>query len=125
MISLDKFILYLKHFSFIAFLVAMVILYSSFHKYSLGTFCLIVSYIYIIITFIMMFIKNKNEETGIFNNLVICFLHIHICYIAYRYYLIKDFTIGANDQYFKFNFLMISICMTILCFNKILIASEH
>ena len=94
-------------------------------KYDLGNICFIIAFLYIISTFIMFFIKNKYEESNIFNNFVLWFMHIYICYVSYRYYLIKDYAITGDDIYFKFNFLMISICMIILCFNKIIMAIDN
>ena len=123
--NINRLLLYIRHISFIAFLIAIIVLYPGFKKYNLGNICLFVTFAYIIITFIMFFIKNKYEENSFFNNFVLCFLHIYICYVAYRYYLVKDYAIGGNDNYFGFNFLMISICMIILCFNKILIANNN
>lgn len=122
--KLNKLFLYIRHISFIAFLIAIIVLYPSFKKYDLGNISFIISIIYIIITFIMFFIKNNYEETSFFNNFVLCFMHMYICYVAYKYYLIKDYAITGDGRYFKFNFLMISICMIILCFNKIFIANN-
>ncbi len=123
--KLNKCFLYVRHVSFIAFLIAIIILYPAFMKYDLGNICFIISFLYIISTFIMFFIKSINEENNLFNSLVLCFLHIYICYVSYRYYLIKDYAITGDGSYFKFNFLMISICMIILCFNKIIIAVDN
>ena len=119
-----KLVLYLRHISFILFLLALIILYSSFEEFKYGQLCLIVSLIYIFVTFVMFFIKNKDEESNIFNNFVLCFLHTYICFVAYKYYLIKDFPIISNSDYFSFNLLMISVCMSVLCINKIIIAAD-
>ena len=119
-----RLILYFRHISFILFLVAIIILYSGFEKFNFGKLCLIISFIYIIITFIMFFIKNKYEETNVFNNLVLCFLHFYICFVAYKYYLVWNYPVISNSNYFGFNFLMISICMSILSVNKIIISTN-
>ena len=117
-------LLYLRHISFIAFLVAIIILFSAFGKYYLGNVCLIVSFLYIIVTFIVIFIKNKNEESSLLNNFVLCLLHLYICFVAYKYSIIGNYPINVNNEYFSFNFLIISICMTILCLNKIIIMNN-
>ena len=117
-------VLYLRHISFILFLLAEIVLYSSFEKFKFGKLCLIISLIYIIVTFIMFFIKNKYEESNIFNNFVLCFLHLYIYFVASKYYLVKDYPVINNSNYFSFNLLMISICMSILCINKIIIALD-
>ena len=122
--NLKKTMLYSRHISFIIFLIAEIILYPSFEKFEFGKICLIVSLVYIVVTFIMFFVKNKNEESSVFNNFVLCFLHIYILFVAYKYYLIKDYAIISNTSYFSFNFLMISICISILCINKLLITIE-
>ena len=122
--NLKKTMLYSRHISFIIFLIAEIILYPSFEKFEFGKICLIVSLVYIVVTFIMFFVKNKNEESSVFNNFVLCFLHIYILFVAYKYYLIKDYAIISNTSYFSFNFLMISICISILCINNLFITIE-
>ncbi len=117
-----RLLLYFRHISFILFLIAIIILYSGFEKFNFGKLCLIISFIYIIITLIMFFTKNKYEESNVFNNLVLCLLHFYICFVAYKYYLIMDYPIINNTGYFSFNFLMISICMIILSANKFVIS---
>lgn len=121
---LKNVLLYFRYVSFIAFLVAIIIMYPGFHKYNSGNVCLILSFIYIIMTFIMMFIKNYDEENSIFNNFVLCFLHIYICFVAYKYHVIGNYAIDVNNEYFSFNFLMISVCMFILSVNKVIITSK-
>ena len=106
------------------FLIATIILFPGFNKYNLGNVCLIVSLIYIVVTFIVIFIKNKNEEFSLFNNFVLCFLHLYICFVAYKYTIIGNYAISVNNEYFSFNFLMISICMGILCVNKLIIINS-
>ena len=119
-----KILLYLRHISFIMFLIAMIIMLPGFYKYDTGTICLITSLVYTIITFIVMFIKNKNEESSFFNNFVLCFLHLYICLVAYKYNMIGNYATNINNEYFSFNFLMISICMGILCVNKLIIINS-
>lgn len=115
---------YLRHISFIAFLISMIIMYPSFHNYNLGIVCLITSFIYIIISFITIFIKSSSEENSIFNNFVLCFLHMYICFVAYKYHLVGNYATDINNEYFSFNFLMISICMFVLSINKLIITSK-
>lgn len=122
--TFKEILLYIRHISFIAFLVAIIVLYPSFDKYKIGNICLIVSLVYIILTFMMIFVKNKNEEDNFLSNIVLCFLHLYICFVAYKYQTIGSYALFNNTEYFSFNFLMISICMGILCANKLIIASS-
>ena len=120
---LKEIILYLRHISFIAFIICIIILYSGFLKYSIGNVCLVVSFIYIIMTFLLFFIKNRNEESNTFNNIVLIFLHFYICVVAYRYIIIASNAMMENTTYFSFNFFMISLCLSILSVNKIIICN--
>lgn len=117
--------LYIRHLSFIAFLIAIIVLYSGFFKFDFGMICLIISMIYILFTFIMIFVKNVNEEYSLFNNFVLSFLHLYICFIAYKYYFVADDAIVGNLIYFKVNFFIISLCMLILTINKILLTNSY
>lgn len=121
---MSKCLLYLRHISFIAFLWAMIVLYPGFSKYDLGTLCFSFSFIYICITFIMFFVKDKNEENSLLNNFVLCFLHIYICFLAYRYSIVHNTMFSNVDMYFKVNFFIISLCMFILTINKIILANS-
>lgn len=124
-ISLIKIILkYTRHITFIFFLIAMICLFPSFKKTDFGNICFYISIVYIIATFIMIFIKNEQEETKALNNFVLIFLHLYICLIAYKYQIISDYVINTNTSYFKFNFIIISICMIILIINKFLISNN-
>ena len=121
---MSKCLLYLRHLSFIAFLWAMIVLYPSFSKYTLGSLCLSFAFIYICITFIMFFVKNKNEENSLLNNFVLCFLHVYICFLAYRYSIISNTVFTNMDMYFKINYFIISICIFILTVNKVILANS-
>ena len=122
--KLNSLILYIRHISFIAYLIAMIYLYTAFYKYSFGVICLIFSFFYIITTFVMFFIKNKNEENSILNNLVLCFLHSYICFLAYRYSSVYNVAFIHVDDYFKINFFIIAICLFTLTMNKIIITNS-
>lgn len=115
--------IYSRHISFIAFLVAIILLYPSFEKTKYGTICFYISIVYIITTFIMFFIKNKQEETNLLNNFVLIFMHLYICFIAYKYQTIANYLIDSNTSYFSFNYIIISICITVLIINKLLISN--
>lgn len=121
--TLSNIMLYLRHISFIEFLICMIILYSAFFKFDLGIVCLIISFIYIIMTFVLFFIKNKNEENNIFNNFVLIFLHSYVGIVAYRYLIIANSAVMSNATYFSYNFFMISLCLFILTINKIIICN--
>ena len=122
--KLNVFVLYIRHISFIIYLVAMIYLYTGFYKYSFGIICLVLSLFYIITTFVMFFIKNDNEEKSILNNLVLCFLHGYVCFLAYRYSNVYNVAFIDIDSYFKINFFIISICLFILTMNKMIIANS-
>lgn len=115
---------YIRHISFILFLIAMIYLFPSFKKIDFGNTCFFISIVYIITTFIMFFIKNKQEETNTLNNFVLTFMHLYICLIAYKYQEISNYIINNNASYFKFNFIIISICMVILIINKFLVSNN-
>lgn len=117
--------LYIRHLSFIAFLGALIVLFPGFKSYEVGNTCFLVSIIYIVITFIVFLIKSKEEEYNLLNNFVLSFLHIYICLIAYKYSFSRTYVIGDSSNYFEFNFLIISICMTILTFNKLFMSSNY
>ena len=72
----------------------------------------------------MFFVKNKNEENSLLNNFVLCFLHIYICFLAYRYSIVHNTMFSNVDMYFKVNFFIISLCMFILTINKIILANS-
>ncbi len=122
--KLSNTFLYLRHFSFIAFLVAMLYLYPGFHTYNFGILCLVLSMFYIIITFIMFFVKSDTEEMNFLNNFVLFFLHGYVCFLAYRFTSVYNVAFTDADIYFKINFFIISICLFILTMNKIILANS-
>ena len=117
-------LLYTRHISFIAFIISIIIIYPAFNKFELGTLCSVTTFIYIVITFIMFLAKNKNEETHLLNNLVILFLHIYVYSLAYNYTLFENYAITDNLDYFKLNFLILSICISALTVNKLIISQS-
>ncbi len=121
--KLSNIILYLRHVSFIEFLICIVILYSAFFRFDLGIVCLVISTIYIVITFAFFFIKNSNEQNNAFNNFVLIFLHLYVGIVAYRYLIISNSALMSNTTYFSYNFFMISLCLFILTINKIIICN--
>ena len=122
--KLSNIFLYFRHVSFIAFLVAMIYLYPSFHMYSFGVLCFVLSMIYIIITFVMFFVKNSVEENNFLNNFVLFFLHGYVCFLSYRFTAVYNVAFTEVDIYFKINFFIISICLFILTTNKIILANS-
>ena len=116
-------VLYIKYLSFIAFLVAGIVLYPAFIKYQLGKACLVMFLIYTVFTFYTFFLKNKIEAYSILNNTVICIFHFYICFVAYKYYTISDAVFTVSIEYFNLNFLIISICMLILTANKLILCN--
>lgn len=118
-------LLYIRHFSFIAFLIAMTILYPAFNKFKLGNIYIVIFLIYILSTFIMFFIKNKNEEDNILNSIVVTFLNIYICLIAYKYNILSSYVIDNSYSYFNFNITMIAFCMLIITINKLIIINTN
>lgn len=117
-------VLYIRHISFILFLVSLTYLYPSFNRYELGKMCQVVSFIYIIITFIMFMIKNKGEQQNVLNNFVLIVLHLYFCLLAYKFQLISSYLVVDANSYFKFNFIILSFCMTILTINKLILTKE-
>ena len=115
--------LYIKHLSFIAFLIAGIVLYPILIEYQMGKLCLIIFLVYTIITFITIFIKNEIETYNVVNNIVVCALHIYTCFIAYKYYLVSDVVFINNAEYFNLNFLMLAICILVLTVNKIILSN--
>lgn len=124
MSKLNNIFLYVRHISFIAYLIAMIYLYPSFHTYSFGILCLALSMFYIITTFIMFFVKNDNEEKNFLNNFVLFFLHGYVCFLAYKFTSIYNVAFTEVDMYFKINFFIISVCLFILTMNKIILANS-
>lgn len=116
--------LYTRHISFICYLIAIIVLFPSFDNLKFGNVYLIISFIYIITSFFMFFIKSENEEKNILNNCVLSFFHIYICLIAYKYNLAFNYIIGDYSNYFNMNFILISICSILLITNRIIIANS-
>ena len=121
--TLNNLVLYLRHISFIEFMICVVILYSAFFEFDLGIPCLIISFLYIIMNILLFFIKNNREQNNAFNNFVLIFLHFYVGIVAYRYLVISNAAIMSNSSYFTFNFFMISLCLCILSINKIIICN--
>ena len=115
--------LYIRHFSFIAFLIAITLLYPAFNKFELGHIYLTIFIFYILISFIMFFIKNEDEEKNILNNFVIIILNIYICLIAYKYNISSNYAIDNNYNYFSFNLKMVTFCLLIISINKLIIVN--
>ena len=113
--------LYLRHISFIIFLLAIVVLYKAFFEFSFGKLCLVISFFYIFMTLFAFFIKNNYELNNPLNSVVVIILHLYVAFVSYRYFLIYDLTFTGYDNYFKINFIIMSITMFILAVNKIIL----
>ena len=114
---------YLKYLSFIIFLYAGTIIYPKMNSSKLGIICLICYFIYIIFTFLMLFIKNKKENEHIFNNIVAIILHIYILIIAIKfdnYYNINMLI----PNFFNINYIILSISMLMLTTNKFILLKQ-
>lgn len=121
--EIKKIMLFLRHISFIIFIVSITILYSGFFKYKFGKICLFLSFVYILLYFVFFLLKNKNEQGNMFNNFVLMFLHIYVSYIAYRYMLVANDAFTNGTTYFAYNFFVIALCLFVLSFNEIIICN--
>ena len=113
-------VFYLKYLTFIGFIYAGVLLYPGLIVDKVGFTCLVLTVIYIVITFLMFFLKPKSEENNTFNNLVICLLHIYFMFLAYRYITLNGLQL-AEPKFFQINYFIASLSIFILSFNKIIL----
>lgn len=112
--------LYLNHFTFIGFLYAGIILYPGLLDSNSGIACLILFIIYSLVTFLMFFIKSKEEQSNALNNFVVCFLHIYFIFVAYRYTSSVGIQL-TNQMFFPINYFISGLSMFILSANKIIL----
>ena len=118
--TLQKITNYFKYITFICFLYASILLYPGLVKEKMGIICLIMVIIYSITTFIMIFVKNKDEEKNIFNNIVISILHFYFCFVTFRYRNTIGFQL-TDTYFFPLNYFISSLAMLILTFNKLIL----
>lgn len=118
---------YLKYISFIPFLYASIIIYSGLVSEKMGICLLVLLIIYSIITFIMFLAKKKEEQYNIMNNLVLFFLHLYFCFIAYKYQTISTSLTDINSTYFTLNYFVTALCLFTLTINKFILlgTKEH
>lgn len=88
----------------------------------LGTIFLITYIIHGIFNIGLFLLKNKKEEKDFLQNLVSSFLYIYLILIAFRYVSsVNNLVYDINILYFKINYIIASISMVAITFNKILI----
>ena len=85
------------------FLCAAIVIYPGLISLKMGICLLVLLIIYSIVSFIMFFIKRPGEQFNVLNNIVLCFLHIYFCFIAYKYQSISGTLGDINDSYFSLN----------------------
>lgn len=117
---LQKTTLYLKYLTFICFLYAAVSIYPGLIKDKMGIVCLIFIVLYSLVTFFMIFVKSKEEESNVFNNIVTCILHFYFCFITFRYYNSLGFKLD-DSYFFTINYFIAALSMFILGFNKFIL----
>lgn len=121
--ALKSFITILRHISFILFLYSAIIFYPLFNKILYGNIYLVIFIMYIAMTFIAFFIKSKDEEESILNNIVICLLHFYFLFITYSYSKISIYSIDYFKT-FDLTYFILIFCMFILTMNKILLINS-
>ncbi len=118
---IKKLFLYIKHITFIIFLISGIVLFQGFTKIDYGMICFILFLIYSFISIIIFLIKPKESE-NILNNIVAIFLHIYFSFIAYKFLLVYNSFGIENSIYFKMNFIFSSVCLLVFSINNIIIS---
>lgn len=112
--------LYLKHITFIGFLYASILLYPGLLGSDIGKCCLVFVIIYSLVTFLMFFIKSKEEQNNFLNNFVVSFLHLYFMFITYRYISSLGLEL-TNKMFFPTNYFIATLSMFILSANKFIL----
>ena len=115
---------YLKYITFIMFLCAAIAIYPGLISLKMGICLLVLLIIYSVVSFIMFFIKRPGEQFNVLNNIVLCFLHIYFCFIAYKYQSISGTLGDINDSYFSLNYFVTSLCLFTLTINKFILSDN-
>jgi len=112
--------LYLNHFTFIGFLYAGILIYPGLLDSRTGILCLVLFIVYSLVSFLMFFVKSKEEQYSALNNFVVCFLHVYFMFVTYRY----TSSIGlqlTNQMFFPINYFISALSMFVLSANKIIL----
>ena len=122
---MNKIMYWLKNLLFILYLVSYIILVPNIFKIEIfGKIFLIIGILYTITFFILFLEKNDKLNYNIINNILSSLLYLYIFLIAYKYLTLKDMYI-FNTNYFKFNYIMITISTIAIIFNNYLIKTEN
>lgn len=122
---MNKIMYWLKNLLFILYLVSYIILVPNIFKIEIfGKIFLIIGILYTITFFILFLEKNDKLNYNIINNILSSLLYLYIFLIAYKYSTLKDMYI-FNTNYFKFNYIMITISTIAIIFNNYLIKTEN
>ncbi len=121
-IKINKIIYIITNILFIFATIACIYLYPNMLETGLlGKIFLITYIIHGIFNIGLFLLKNDKEENDILQNLVSSFLYIYLILIAFRYVSSTNNLIyDVNTLYFKINYIISSISMVAITFNKIL-----